>query len=220
MADPNVVNIKTLPRVEEIVDGNLLIVENEQGTNTIDFANFVVGPNNVSFYTQITNLSAQTVSLSSSTTTLINNLSTTTNQQLTALDARITSLSSTVSSTFSNAVSSIFYATSAIFIGYDTTVSGTINILKPSNSFNLNANDFTLCFATSAIPSPLGGSPNFPRTAANVVFDSISAFPMPYIRDQDITNIGNVCQFVVRLTHNPKISAIGVRYQINRPYGI
>ena len=43
MADPNVVNIKTLPRVEEIVNGNLLIVENDQGTNTLDFSNFVVG---------------------------------------------------------------------------------------------------------------------------------------------------------------------------------
>lgn len=212
MADPNVVNIKTLPRVEEIINGNLLIVENEQGTNTLDFANFVVGPNNVSFYTQITNLSAQTVSLSSSTTTLINNLSTTTNQQLTALDARITSLSTTVS----NAVSSIFYATSAIFIAYGSTASGLITITKPT-SFNLQANDFVLTLATSAQPAPLGGSPNFP---SNTNFDLISAFPLPYLRDQDVTNVGNTCQFTIRLTHTPKISAAGVRYLISRPYGI
>lgn len=214
MADPNVVNIKTLPRIEEIVDGNLLIVENEQGTNTIDFVNFVVGPNNVSFYTQITNLSSQIVSLSSSTTTLINNLSTTTNQQLTALDARITSLSTTVS----NAVSSYFYATSSIFIAYNTTSSGTINIVKPTASFNINAGDITLWLATSATPAPLGGSPNFPTGVTG--FDLISAFPLPFIRDQDVTNVGNVCQFTIRLTHAPKISAIGVRYQISRPYGI
>lgn len=213
MADPNVVNIKTLPRVEEIINGNLLIVENEQGTNTIDFANFVVGPNNVSFYTQITNLSAQTVSLSSSTTTLINNLSTTTNQQLTALDARITSLSTTVS----NAVSSIYYATSAIFIAYGSTASSVITITKPT-SFNLQANDFVLTLATSAQPAPLGGSPNFPAGATG--FDLISAFPLPFIRDQDVTNVGNVCQFTIRLTHIPKISAVGVRYLVNRPYGI
>jgi len=42
MADPNVVNIKGLPRIEEIVNGNLLIVENEQGANTLDFVNFVI----------------------------------------------------------------------------------------------------------------------------------------------------------------------------------
>ena len=57
MADPNVVNIKGLPRIEEIVNGNLLIVENEQGTNTLDFVNFVIGPNNTSFFNQITNFS-------------------------------------------------------------------------------------------------------------------------------------------------------------------
>ncbi len=216
MADPNVVNIKTLPRVEEIVNGNLLIVENEQGTNTIDFVNFVVGPNNVSFYTQITNLSSQIVSLSSSTTTLINNLSTTTNQQLTALDARITSLSTTVS----NAVSSVFYATSAIFIAYGTTDSSLITITKPT-SFNLQANDFVLTLATSAQPAPLGGSPNFPvGVGNNTTFDLISAFPLPFIRDQDVANVGNTCQFTIRLTHRPKISAVGVRYLVNRPYGI
>jgi len=213
MADPNVVNIKTLPRIEEIVEGNLLIVENEQGTNTIDFTNFVVGPNNVSFYTQITNLSSQIVSLSSSTTTLINNLSTTTNQQLTALDTRITSLSTTVS----NAVSSIYYATSAIFIAYGSTASNVITITKPT-SFNLQANDFVLTLATSAQPAPLGGSPNFPTGATG--FDLISAFPLPFIRDQDVTNVGNVCQFTIRLTHTPKISAVGVRYLVNRPYGL
>lgn len=51
-------------------------------------------------------------------------------------------------------------------------------------------------------------------------FDLISAFPLPFIRDQDVTNVGNVCQFNIRLTHIPKISAVGVRYLVNRPYGI
>ena len=110
MADPNVINIKTLPRVEEVVNGNLLIVETEQGTNTIDFSSFVVGPNNVSFYTQITNLSAQNISLSASTTTQIANLSTITNQQITALNTRIDSLSATVS----NAVSSVASSASSV----------------------------------------------------------------------------------------------------------
>ena len=213
MADPNVINIKTLPRVEEVVNGNLLIVETEQGTNTIDFSSFVVGPNNVSFYTQITNLSAQNISLSASTTTQIANLSTITNQQITALNTRIDSLSTTVS----NAVSSVFYAASAIFIGYGTTTSGLITITKPTN-FNLQANDFVLTLATSAIPAPLGGSPNFPTGASG--FDLISAFPLPFLRDQDVANVGNTCQFTIRLTHTPKISAVGVRYLINRPYGI
>ena len=109
MADPNVVNIKSLPRVEEVVNGNLLLVENEQGTNTIDFENFVVGPNNVSFYSQITNLSSKIISLSSSATSLVetnvDSLSSSIDTQISGVYTNITYVSSTLTNTFS----SVFY---------------------------------------------------------------------------------------------------------------
>lgn len=57
----NEVNIKQLNQVEEIVDGDYLIVETENGTNIIDFKNFVVGPNNVSWYSSFVSLSNQVV---------------------------------------------------------------------------------------------------------------------------------------------------------------
>ena len=57
----NQVNIKQLNQVEEIVDGDYLIVETENGTNILDFRNFVVGPNNVSWYSSFVSLSNQVV---------------------------------------------------------------------------------------------------------------------------------------------------------------
>jgi pantothenate kinase len=39
----NTKKVKELPQLEEIIEGNYLIVENETGTNIIDFADFVIG---------------------------------------------------------------------------------------------------------------------------------------------------------------------------------
>ena len=69
MAVYNNVNIKDLNQIEEITDGNFLIVENEQGTNVIDFINFVLGPNNVSFYSSVERLSSNVNTLSSQAAT-------------------------------------------------------------------------------------------------------------------------------------------------------
>lgn len=72
----NTTSIKELSQLEEIVEGNYIIVENEQGTYILDFADFVVGPNNVSFFNVITNLSAKQISLSASVDTSLQTLST------------------------------------------------------------------------------------------------------------------------------------------------
>jgi hypothetical protein len=69
MAVYNNVNIKDLNQIEEITNGNFLIVENEQGTNIIDFINFVLGPNNVSFYSSVETLSTNVNNLSSQAST-------------------------------------------------------------------------------------------------------------------------------------------------------
>ena len=61
-----------LNQVEEVVNGDYLIIETENGTNIIDFRNFVVGPNNVSFYTAFATLSTQVVSLSGAVGTVPN----------------------------------------------------------------------------------------------------------------------------------------------------
>ena len=84
-------NIKELPQLEEIIDGNYLIVENDQGTYILDFQNFVVGPNNVSFYSTVESLCSKQASLSatvdSKRQTLSTNVVSAVNTKISALTA-------------------------------------------------------------------------------------------------------------------------------------
>ena len=41
MNNYNITNIKDLPQLEQILDGNFLVVENATGTNKLDFGDFV-----------------------------------------------------------------------------------------------------------------------------------------------------------------------------------
>lgn len=84
-------NIKELPELEEIVDGNYLIVENDQGTYILDFQNFVVGPNNVSFYSVVESLCSKQSSLSATVTSQMQTLST---NVLSAVNTKISALTS------------------------------------------------------------------------------------------------------------------------------
>ena len=65
----NTTNIKALPPVEQILPGNFLVVEDTVGTKKLNFNDFVIGPNNTSFYTpldtRIKTLSTQVATLCS-----------------------------------------------------------------------------------------------------------------------------------------------------------
>ena len=75
MSNYNTTNIKDLPQLEEVIEGNYLIIEDNVGTNIIDFADFVVGPNNVSFYNIVEALSTRSISMSSTFDSKFNILS-------------------------------------------------------------------------------------------------------------------------------------------------
>lgn len=87
----NSTNIKDLPQLEEVVNGNYLIIENEFGTNIIDFKNFVIGPDNASFYNTIISLSTYSVSMSATVNSGFRSLTALT---LSAINTRISSLTS------------------------------------------------------------------------------------------------------------------------------
>jgi len=89
MALYNATNVKELPELEEIVDGNYLIVENNQGTYILDFQNFVVGPENVSFYSAFTSLCSKQVSMSATVDSKFQTLST---NVLSAVNTKINEL--------------------------------------------------------------------------------------------------------------------------------
>ena len=91
MAIYNTTNVKDLPKLEEVVNGNYLIIENEFGTNIIDFKNFVIGPDNASFYSTIVSLSSYSVSMSATVDTKFQILTAAT---LSAINTKVATLTS------------------------------------------------------------------------------------------------------------------------------
>lgn len=83
----NVKNIKDLPQLEQILPGNFIVVENNTGTNKLDFSDLVIGPNNTSFANTVFN---NIVALSSNYETI--------NSQITALSSSNDLLNNSVSS--------------------------------------------------------------------------------------------------------------------------
>jgi hypothetical protein len=97
--ESNSVNVKDLPVIEEIVNGNYFIVEDEQGSKILDFKNFVVGPNNTSFYNAIVN---SILSLSSYSTSLSTTVRNNTVQTVRAVDTRFNQLTAAFNVAFGN----------------------------------------------------------------------------------------------------------------------
>ena len=63
--DNNVnINIKDLPQVFNITSGDYLIVENDQGTNIIDFKDIIISPEQTSFSTGLTSVQSDIATLS------------------------------------------------------------------------------------------------------------------------------------------------------------
>jgi hypothetical protein len=97
MLESNTVKIKDLPRAEEVLPGDLIIIEDELGSKSIDFRDFVVGPENTSFFnglaTNIANVSTYSLSLCS----LIEE---NTNQTINAVRTNVANLTASVSRRF------------------------------------------------------------------------------------------------------------------------
>ncbi len=69
-------NIKELPETFSVADGDLLLIETDEGTNIMDFANFIIGLDNTTFGTTITQHTTDIDSLSSNFVSLSNQVNT------------------------------------------------------------------------------------------------------------------------------------------------
>ena len=69
-------NVKELPETFAVAAGDLLLIETDDGTNILDFANFVIGLDNTTFGTTITQHSTDIAALSSDVTTLSSKIDT------------------------------------------------------------------------------------------------------------------------------------------------
>jgi hypothetical protein len=63
-------NVKELPETFAVAAGDLILIETDDGTNIMDFANFVIGLDNTTFGTTITEHSTDIAALSSDVATL------------------------------------------------------------------------------------------------------------------------------------------------------
>lgn len=121
----NSINVKDLPSLEQILAGNYLIVENINGTNKLDFADFVIGPSNTSFYTSIANdirsISAKEIVLSTEIDVVSTDLS-----------KKISTLNDTVTSTVASFSPENIYYSSRLITLID-------NYSATSEFFNVNS---------------------------------------------------------------------------------
>ena len=63
-------NVKELPETFSVADGDLLLIETDEGTNIIDYANFIIGLDNTTFGSTITQHSTDIATLSADVTSL------------------------------------------------------------------------------------------------------------------------------------------------------
>ena len=80
MADDNLsaVNVNDLPVIEEIKSGDFILIESTDGTGIIDYKNFVIGTDNITFASSISSnntnnqlVSADLLALSAKFTSLL-----------------------------------------------------------------------------------------------------------------------------------------------------
>lgn len=152
MASYTNVNIKQLRQIEEIVGGNFLIVETNNGTNIIDFKNFVVGPENVSFYSSFAALCAQVTSLSSYIDNTTTNLSASVDE---TISTRIQSLCDTVNAKYGR----VFYQAGFLTVESNNSTSDAVAIVVPEG-VQLNLSDINLNFASTVFTTNTGETMN------------------------------------------------------------
>lgn len=124
MANYNTTNIKDLPQLEEVVEGNYLIIEDNVGTNIIDFADFVVGPNNVSFYNVVEALSTRSISMSST------------------VDSKFNTLSSDIISSVNTTIGNLTANYPRFFVVYPNTLTVANGSRSGQTTFNSSINTF------------------------------------------------------------------------------
>jgi hypothetical protein len=131
------VNIKELPEISDINNGDFLIVETPNGTNILDYQNFLVTLDNTTFgdlittnTTNIVTLSTDLASLSSSSATV---------SQFNTLNSAVTSQFNTLNSAVTALTSATATDTYAVFSlsGYNN---NGLKLLRGSNIYSLQVN--------------------------------------------------------------------------------
>lgn len=92
------VNIKELPQLDEMQPGDLLVVETDAGTNVIDFSNFILPPENTTFYGEITQLQDDVTTLNELVSASTTGLATSAANILTSLNDTVENVTTQIQS--------------------------------------------------------------------------------------------------------------------------
>ena len=170
-------NIKELPETFSIQTGDMLIVETDEGTNIMDYNNFVVGLDNTTFGTTITQHSTDIVTLSADVKALSG-----------AIDDSIATLSSAVDDAGFGSDTALLSTT-----GYQILPSGLImqwGISPRETGFQGEEEvTFAIPFPTACLNLVASVDyPNFANGNLSVYVKEIHALSATFIYDSDLAN--------------------------------
>jgi|LakMenEpi03Aug12_release.lakeMendotaPanAssembly.Ray.scaffolds.fasta_scaffold553030_1 hypothetical protein len=131
------VNIKELPEISDINNGDFLIVETTNGTTILDYQNFLVTLDNTTFADQITTNTTNIVTLSTDLASLSSSSATV--SQFNTLNSAVTAQFNTLNSAVTALTSTTATDTYAVFSlsGYNN---NGLKLLRGSNIYSLQVN--------------------------------------------------------------------------------
>lgn len=158
----NTKNVKELPQLEEIIEGDFIIVENDLGTHILDFKDFVVGPNNTSFYNTIVSLCSRSISMSAT------------------VDAKNQALSSNIITQVNTKINSLTANYPRYYVVYPETLT-VVNGLRYAN-VNFNSELASIVPAdVNVIPTnDIASSMNWVLLLSSIQFPGTPPDPNPY----------------------------------------
>jgi len=201
----NIVKVKDLPQIEEILPGNYILVEESTGTKILDFRDFVIGPDNTSFYNALANnirsISAYSDSLSAT-------IRTSTGQTIRAVDNRFVALTSS----FVQAFTRIFYLQGTVNIPQNQ-ITGTSQFRATLDNINItNINIVPITYDA-------GGTAGSNRVLPVAV--GLEREQLPVGTDQD-TSLPPLFQYSITLSAGNAARSGGPThtflYSVMRPY--
>ena len=176
--ESNTVNIKNLPKIEEIIPGNFFIVEDAEGSKILDFRDFVIGPDNTSFYNSlVTNIRA--------VSTYNQSLCATINSNLTQVSRQTNTQFRNLSASFALTNPRWFLYESAVLLGQN------VNDLTPQNRVGriefVSERDDLILNDLQIIPGPANTSIYI--TQADLYYEALE-------------NVENLYNYTISLTAN------------------
>lgn len=163
------VNIKELPQLDQVQPGDLLIVETDTGTNVIDFSNFILPPENTTFYGELENITSELIGLSGDITTATLGFLLTASELTTSLTNTISNVTTQIQN-FSATYFDNLVTGAITFNGTSTETSAGVNCTAVRNSHG----NYTIVFTGNV--NAVNVSSNADKTRLDAVGQNTCVF--------------------------------------------